>query len=246
MNIPRYWEKKEVTFDIDGMEAICNIWGHSDGDPEAARQMIEEKIPKTEEAIRLAWSKSNVTKTRVNRGHGSWGDYYHVDAIREQRMEEFSQDGVEGLRCLERRQVAGPGDDLVTADVGDGGGEGGAVGGGCLLVEFSDDDEGRRADRRQVAANVMVGEQVDGGAQARLGDTGHRRDGGRIAGPREPRCADRPHHCRCDVGDGRAAVEGSEAGRDPAVTGGRPVEAEGRAGVDQGEAPHPPGMAERL
>ena len=95
MNIPRYWEKKEVTFVIDGLEAICNIWGHSDGDPEAARQMIEEKIPKTEEAIRLAWSKSNVTKTRVDRGHGSWGDYYHVDAIREQRMEEFSQDGEE-------------------------------------------------------------------------------------------------------------------------------------------------------
>ena len=55
MNIPKYWEKKEVTFDIDGMEAICNIWGHSDGDPEAARRMIEEKIPQVEEAIRRRW-----------------------------------------------------------------------------------------------------------------------------------------------------------------------------------------------
>ncbi len=91
MNIPKYWEKKEVTFDIDGKKAICNIWGHSDGDPEVARQMIEEKTPKVEEAVRLAWS----AKTRSNHGHDSWGDYYHVDAIREQRMEEFSQDGEE-------------------------------------------------------------------------------------------------------------------------------------------------------
>ena len=44
MNIPKYWDKKEVTFNIDGREAICNIWGHSDGDPEAARQMIEEAV----------------------------------------------------------------------------------------------------------------------------------------------------------------------------------------------------------
>ncbi len=91
MNIPKYWEKKEVTFDIDGKKAICNIWGHSDGDPEVARQMIEEKIPKVEEAVRLAWSAGR----RSNHGHDSWGDYYHVDAIREQRMEEFSQDGEE-------------------------------------------------------------------------------------------------------------------------------------------------------
>ena len=91
MNIPKYWEKKEVTFDIDGKEAICAVWGYSDGDPEVARRMIEEKIPKVEEAIRLAWS----AKTRSNHGHDSWGDYYHVDAIREQRMEEFLQDGEE-------------------------------------------------------------------------------------------------------------------------------------------------------
>ena len=42
MNIPKYWEKKEVTFNIDGKEAFCNIWGYSDGNMEAARRMIEE------------------------------------------------------------------------------------------------------------------------------------------------------------------------------------------------------------
>ena len=41
MNIPKYWEKKEVTFDIDGREIFCNIWGHSDGNPEAAQRMID-------------------------------------------------------------------------------------------------------------------------------------------------------------------------------------------------------------
>ena len=52
MNIPKYWEKKEVTFNIDGKEAFCNIWGYSDGNMEAAQRMIEEKIPQVEEAIR--------------------------------------------------------------------------------------------------------------------------------------------------------------------------------------------------
>jgi len=86
MNIPKYWERKDVTFDIDGEEAQCTVWGYSDGDPEVARRMIEEKIPKVEEAIRLAWS----ARTQSDRE-----DYYHVDAIREQRMEEFLQDGEE-------------------------------------------------------------------------------------------------------------------------------------------------------
>jgi len=86
MNIPKYWERKDVTFDIDGEEALCTVWGYSDGDPEVARRMIEEKIPKVEEAIRLAWS----ARTQSVRE-----DYYHVDAIREQRMEEFLQDGEE-------------------------------------------------------------------------------------------------------------------------------------------------------
>ena len=90
MNIPKYWEKKEVTFDIDGMEAICNIWGHSDGDPEAARRMIEEKIPQVEEAIRRRWEDEDGKYAR-----GYKGDYYTVDFIREHRLEEISQDSEE-------------------------------------------------------------------------------------------------------------------------------------------------------
>ena len=90
MNIPKYWEKKEVTFDIDGKEAICNIWGHSDGDPEAARQMIEEKIPQVEEAIRRRWEDEDGKYAR-----GYKGDYYTVDFIREHRLEEISQDSEE-------------------------------------------------------------------------------------------------------------------------------------------------------
>ena len=90
MNIPKYWEKKEVTFDIDGMEAICNIWGHSDGDPEVARQMIEEKIPQVEEAIRRRWNDEDGKYSR-----GYKGDYYTVDFIREHRLEEISQDSEE-------------------------------------------------------------------------------------------------------------------------------------------------------
>ncbi len=90
MNIPKYWEKKEVTFDIDGREAICNIWGHSDGDPEAARQMIEEKIPQVEEAIRRRWDDEDGKYAR-----GYKGDYYTVDFIREHRLEEISQDSEE-------------------------------------------------------------------------------------------------------------------------------------------------------
>ncbi len=90
MNIPKYWEKKEVTFDIDGREAICNIWGHSDGDPEAARQMIEEKIPQVEEAIRRRWEDEDGKYAR-----GYKGDYYTVDFIREHRLEEISQDSEE-------------------------------------------------------------------------------------------------------------------------------------------------------
>ena len=90
MNIPKYWEKKEVTFDIDGREAICNIWGHSDGDPEAARQMIEEKIPQVEEAIRRRWDDED-----GKYAGGYKGDYYTVDFIREHRLEEISQDSEE-------------------------------------------------------------------------------------------------------------------------------------------------------
>ena len=90
MNIPKYWEKKEVTFVIDGLEAICNIWGHSDGDPEVARQMIEEKIPQVEEAIRRRWNDEDGKYAR-----GYKGDYYTVDFIREHRLEEISQDSEE-------------------------------------------------------------------------------------------------------------------------------------------------------
>ena len=90
MNIPKYWEKKEVTFNIDGKEAFCNIWGYSDGNMEAARRMIEEKIPQVEEAIRRRWDSKD-----GKYGTGYKGEYYTVDVIREQRLEEISQDSDE-------------------------------------------------------------------------------------------------------------------------------------------------------
>ena len=90
MNIPKYWEKKEVTFNIDGEEAFCNIWGYSDGNMEAARRMIEEKIPQVEEAIRRRWDSEDGEYYT-----GYKGEYYTVDVIREQRLEEISQDSDE-------------------------------------------------------------------------------------------------------------------------------------------------------
>ena len=90
MNIPKYWEKKEVTFHIDGKEAFCNIWGYSDGNMEAARRMIEEKIPQVEEAIRRRWDSEDGEYYT-----GYKGEYYTVDVIREQRLEEISQDSDE-------------------------------------------------------------------------------------------------------------------------------------------------------
>ncbi len=90
MNIPKYWEKKEVTFDIDGREIFCNIWGHSDGNPEAAQRMIEEKIPQVKEAIRRRWDDEDGKYAT-----GYKGDYYTVDVIREHRLEEISQDSEE-------------------------------------------------------------------------------------------------------------------------------------------------------
>ena len=92
VNIPKYWEMKDVCFDIDGDEVGCYVWGYSDGDPEIARQMIQEKIPKVEEAIRRSWAGSD----RNDHDHqAEWRRYYHVDAIREQRLEDFSPDGEE-------------------------------------------------------------------------------------------------------------------------------------------------------
>ena len=90
MNIPKYWEKKEVTFNIDGKEAFCNIWGYSDGNMEAAQRMIEEKIPQVEEAIRRRWDSEDGEYYT-----GYKGEYYTVDVIREQRLEEISQDSDE-------------------------------------------------------------------------------------------------------------------------------------------------------
>ena len=66
------------------------FWVHSDGDPEAARRMIEEKIPQVEEAIRRRWEDEDGKYAR-----GYKGDYYTVDFIREHRLEEISQDSEE-------------------------------------------------------------------------------------------------------------------------------------------------------
>jgi len=97
MNIPKHWEVKKVRLNIDEREAIYSVWGYSDGDPEVARQMIEEKIPtvipKVEEAIRRSWAGDD---SPDNQAHDSRrARYYHVDVIREQRLEDLSRDGEE-------------------------------------------------------------------------------------------------------------------------------------------------------
>ena len=94
MNIPRYWEMEEVYFDLDGEKTCCIVWGYSDGDPEEARRMIKEKTPKAiqkiEEAIRRSWAREGHEELQTE-----WRRYYNVDVIREQRLEDFLQDGEE-------------------------------------------------------------------------------------------------------------------------------------------------------
>ena len=94
MNIPRYWEREEVYFDLDGEKTYCVVWGYSDGDPEEARRMIKEKTPKAiqkiEEAIRRSWDRGGHEELQTE-----WRRNYNVDVIREQRLEDFLQDGEE-------------------------------------------------------------------------------------------------------------------------------------------------------